>query len=513
MKKYLVGIDAGTMGGKTCIFDLDGKLISYDYQEYPIYFPADLTVEQDLDEVAEGLYTTVRNALEKGGVDPEEIIAIGISTQGGAITFVDADGKQIGRSISWMDNRCALVDPDTSKYIDPAKYYELEGWSIRGLVMPGREYLWLRENKPELFDEAAHIVTHQEYILRKFGVDGYFTDPSSACREGTAVTETGEFSEEIHNAFGIDLNKRGKVVANGTVVGYVTEEVSAKCGLAVGTPVCVGALDQDCSTFGAGMITPGDTGVVMGTFGACYVCSDKNLRDDKERLIVKMHTRFDDNKGPTTYTMESMTLTSASSFKWYRDAVGTTEKAEAEATGEDAYTVLARSAAESVPGANGVTFLPYLGGCMLQNWPEIKGSFIGITMATQRADLTRAVMEGIVYETYDMIKTVEETGAEIGDIVLAGGPTKSEFWCQMQADIYQRRLVITESPETGCLGAALYAGVGAGAYKDAYEAVKKAVHVKKVYEPNPDNAEAYEAAFRRYKAMGQAIHEANLKLQ
>ncbi|MBQ9828019.1 MAG: carbohydrate kinase, partial [Lachnospiraceae bacterium] len=129
MKKYLVGIDAGTMGCKTCIFDLDGKLISYDYKEYPIYFPADLTVEQDLDEVAEGFYATTKTAIEKAGIDPEEIIAVGLSTQGGCLTFVDADGKQIGRSISWMDNRCVLVDPDTSEYIDPDRYYELEGWS------------------------------------------------------------------------------------------------------------------------------------------------------------------------------------------------------------------------------------------------------------------------------------------------------------------------------------------------------------------------------------------------
>lgn len=507
MGKYLIGIDEGTMGCKTCIFDFDGNLVAYDYREYPCLYPQQGWVEQNPDDLTEGLFTSCKEAIKKSGIDPREIAALGLSTQGGPIGCTDENGKMIGNFISWMDGRCMTTDPDVSSYIDPAEYYQIEGWSIRALAMPCRTYIWLRENRPEFF-EAAHIVTSQDYFLRQFGVKESYSDISSACREGTADIDKGVFSQKIHDMLGMDLKKRPKLMPNGAVVGAVSKEASEKCGLAEGTPICIGALDQDCSTFGSGMIRDGDACIVMGTLGACYVCSEKSVRDPQERLIVKVHSKFEEGKGPTTYTLEGMSMTSASSFRWYRDAIGVAEKEQAHISGQDAYTLLCNGAEQSVPGANGVMFLPFLQGCAVRNWADLKGTFTGIGLDTTRNDLTRAVLEGITYEMQDIIGIVESTGVEIHQVCLVGGPTKSDFWCQMQADIYQKPVVTMTSPETGCLGAAMFAGVGIGVYRDAYEAVERAVHVGKVYQPDPAKKDVYAHSFAKFKEVSAALHKA-----
>ncbi|MCI8326987.1 MAG: carbohydrate kinase [Lachnospiraceae bacterium] len=503
MGKYLVGIDEGTMGCKTCIFDLDGNLIAYDYREYRSIYPAPGRVEQDPLELTEALYVSCKTAIKQAGIDPKEILGLGLSTQGGVIGPADKNGEILGNFIGWQDTRCTETKPDINYIYPMDQYYEKEGWSIRGSMHPFRTYIWLKENDPEFFEQASRWMTNQEYFLRKFGVDGFYTDASSACREGLADTNNFKYSEELLNTLGIDVSKKGEIVCHGTVVGHVNEMVAERTGLAVGTPVCVAALDQDCSTFGAGLLRNGDVCVVMGTLGACYVASDKGIRDKQERLIVKSHTYFE--KGPNTFTIEAMSTTSASALRWYRDQISTFEKAYASMTDENAYDLITKQAEKSEAGARGVTFLPYMTGATARQNSEARGTFTGIRLDTKQADLSRAVLEGISYEMLDIIRIIEQSGVEINTIRLVGGPVKSPFWCQVQADIYQRPVIVLQAPETGCLGAALFAGIGVGVYKDAYDAVDTAVKVKVTYEPNPEMREAYEEGFRRYLSVYEGL--------
>ena len=166
MGKYLVGIDEGTMGCKTCIFDLDGTLIAYEYREYGSVYPQPGWVEQDPKELTDNLYKSCKAAIDKSGIDPSEIMAVGLSTQGGVIGAVDEDGELIGNFIGWQDTRCFGTNPDLDYVYPMDKYYEEEGWSVRGLMHPFRTYVWLKENMPDLYEKAARWVTNQEYFLR-----------------------------------------------------------------------------------------------------------------------------------------------------------------------------------------------------------------------------------------------------------------------------------------------------------------------------------------------------------
>ena len=300
------------------------------------------------------------------------------------------------------------------------------------------------------------------------------------------------WSKEMHDMLGIDLSKRAKIVKEpGKIVGHIGEEVSAKTGLPVGTPICMGAHDQNCCTFGAGAVDAGTAVLVMGTFGSCFVVSDESIRDPKGRLVVK------GNHGCGNYTIEAFSNTAASSYRWYRDTFCDYEKEKAKELDVDPYELINEQIATSPIGANGVTFLSYLqgaGGARING--KARGTFVGMTLGTTKADMARAVMEGICYDMYDIIRAEEAAGIKIDKIRLAGGAAKSPLWCQMMADIFKHPIQILENGEAGCLGAALYAGVGVGVYKDCHEAAKVA-RTTKEYTPNPENFAAYDAAYQK----------------
>jgi len=259
-------------------------------------------------------------------------------------------------------------------------------------------------------------------------------------------------------------------------------------------------MDQDCSPLGCGNIREGDTAIVMGTYGACFICSDSIPYDpNPSRLMVKSHSYFGPD-GINTYTIEGGSNTSASSYRWYRDRIAAIEAAAGRVSGVDSYELINAQIAASVPGAHGITFLPFLQGRMGGKANgDAASAFIGMRLSTERADLARSVMEGICFEIYETILAQSKAGLAVGDIRLTGGAAKSPMWVQMQADIYQRPVSVLQTSENGCLGAALYAAVGAGVYKDVYEAVDRAVQVGRTYEPNPANFAAYQDAYARFE--------------
>ena len=176
------------------------------------------------------------------------------------------------------------------------------------------------------------------------------------------------------------------------------------------------------------------------------------------------------------------------------------ELAAEKATGVNAYDLMNMQIEKSPPGSNGVTFLPFLQGRMGgQNNPYAKGAMIGMRMSTRREDMLRAVMEGICFEIKETLIAQSTANINIGNILLTGGAAKSPFWVQMQADIYQKPVTVLETTENGCLGAAMFAGIGIGIYKDAYEAVDKAVRKGRTYEPDLSLKDVYEDAYLRFE--------------
>lgn len=504
MGKYLIGMDAGTTGCKVCVFDLNGNLIGSNYREYPCYYPNPGWVEQIPEDMFPALCETCRVAIEKSGVDPKDILGVGLSSQGSVIGLLDKDEKLIRPFVGWQDLRGSKNELDWyTSQISKEEHYKITGDPL-GFVFSVLKMIWLKNNEPENWEKTELFSTHQDYFLRRLGADGYYTDFSSASREGMMDINQNVWSERIHKVVGIPLEKRAKIISEpGKVVGKIGPEVAKLTGLAEGTPICMGAHDQNCNTFGCGGVDDGTAIMVMGTFGSCFVISDKNIRDPKGKLVVK------GNHGVGNYTIEAFSNTSASSYRWYRDTFCDLEKYAGATNGVDMdpYDII-NGQIEKVPiGANGVTFLPYLQGAAGEKINDrARGTFIGMNLGTQKADIARSVMEGISFEMLDIIDAERAAGIDLKNIRLTGGAAKSPLWAQMLSDMTQLPIQILEASESGCLGAAMYAGVGVGAYNDVHDAAKKAVRIKEEYQPNNENADAYSEAHQRFINVYDALN-------
>ncbi|MEG0378848.1 MAG: FGGY family carbohydrate kinase, partial [Eubacterium sp.] len=437
----------------------------------------------------------------KAEIDPKEILAVGLSSQGSVIGLLDEQGELLRPFLGWQDIRGGEEEMKwITDQIPRSEYYQLTGDPL-GMCFSIAKLVWLKKHEPENWEKTAMFSTHQDYFLKQLGADGYYTDLSSASREGMMDIDNNCWSKRIHDMLGISLEKRAELVTDpGRVVGHIPKDVAEQTGLAEGTPICIGAHDQNCNTFGSGAIEDGTAVVVMGTFGSCFVVSDEAIRDPKGRLIVK------GNHGVGNFTIEAFSNTSASSYRWYRDTFCEIEKVAANFVKTDPYELINEQIAEVPPGANGITFLPYLQGASGSKINDkARGTFIGMTLGTSKADIARAVMEGISYEMYDIINAELEADIKLTGIRLTGGAAKSPLWCQMLADIFKLPISLLHASETGCLGAALYAGVGIGAYEDCKSAAKQAVKLTKTYEPNPDNFAEYDKAYARFIRVYDAL--------
>lgn len=502
MGKYLVGLDEGTTGCKACVFDFDGKLIGEDYREYACYYPQPGWVEQKAEDITPELYASVKQAIINSKVDPKEIVAIGLSSQAAPCSMIDEEGNLLRDFIGWQDVRAQKIEQEEilSK-ISHDEYYEITGDPL-GFTLSAARIIWMKNHEPELWKKMYKMVTHQEYFLKEFGADDYYTDLSSASRMSICDVNNHKWSDKMLKVFEMREDQLAKIETEpGKVVGKIDERLSELTGLPVGCNVSIGAHDQNCSTFGGGLVNAGDAVMVMGTFGSCFVCMDAPNKDPNKKLIVK------GNHGIGNWTIEAFSNTAASSFRWFRDALCDLEKAQAKFLKDDPYNLITRGIEREPIGANGVVFLPFLQGAAgHRNNPNARGTLLNIDLGTTRSQIARAVLEGICFEMYDIILAEEAAGIEVKDIRFTGGAAKSPFWCQMLADMTGKRIMLLQTSETGCLGAAMYAGIGSKIYKDAYDAAQRAVNITKVYEPNPDNKASYDEAFEKWTSAYEALN-------
>jgi len=502
-KKYLLGVDAGTTGCKSCIFDLEGNLLGSDYREYPLYHPHPGWTDQKAEDMVPALFATCKTAIAKAGVDSKDILAMSVSSQGASWGPLDKDGNLLRPFFCWPDQRGIdyVAKLNNGDYLDADEYYHICGHPI-GPIFGVTKYLWFRDHEPELYEKTAHFGMHQDYFLRAFGVEDYVTDSATGCRSGMFDVANYAWSDKIIDAFGFEKEKFSRVVPAGTVVGKIPKHVAEQTGLKEGMPICVGAMDQDCSTLGAGMTQVGDAAAVIGTYGSIYVAMDAPNIDPQGIMCTKT------NAGAKNWTMEAAAPTSASSYRWYRDTFAPLEMAMGKEMGVDTYEYINEQIASVPPGANGITFLPYLqgatGGARGDN-PYARGCLLGMRLSTTRAEVARAVMEGITMEMRDNVETMRATNVAFQTVSLTGGATKSDMWNQMQADMYKIPVHIVQTSEAGCLGAALFAGVGVGVYANHVEAAKATVKVVKTYEPNPANFAAYDDAFKRFREAYESL--------
>ena len=490
-EKYLAGIDIGTTGAKVAIFDLKGNTISSGYREYSCIYPKPNWVDQDLNIMYKSATEASKECIEKAGIDISLVASISISAQRSCTIFVDKAGKEIIPMISWQDGRTNAEIKDIKNIIGAEKYYATSGLPLGpAWILP--KILWLRKNYPQLWKKTAKVVQLHDYFLKKMGSEEFIVDIPDTTFYGLWDVDNLRWSKDLMDAFKLSRSKFSKPVASGTFAGIVSPEAASDFGFKEGTHLSVGAGDQNSAVIGAGIINPGDLSVSIGTGGIATAFLDKPVRDPNMMNMVTNHAV------EGKWQMEGLQNGAAGVFRWFRDEIALFSELNDPDIKDAIYNKLNKMIAKTPPGAKGLIMLPYFAGSAAPRWnSNARGTITGLTFAHDKACLARCFMEGITLEMKDIIKSIMSAGVNITSARLIGGAAKSDIWNQIQSDMYQMEVSTLQMPDAAILGAAIFAGVGAGVFDSIKEGITKMVVPSKIYKPGPD-ADIYEKLYEIY---------------
>ena len=499
-KSYLVGIDLGTSGTKTVLFDIDGNTIASSTVEYPLLQPQNGWAEQNPELWWDACVATLGHVLKTSGVEPADIAGIGLSGQMHGLVLLDERGEVLRNSIIWCDGRTAAECAEITETIGARRLIEITANPALTGFTAGK-ILWVRKNEPEIYARTRHILLPKDYLRYKLcGV--FATEVSDASGMNLLDVPRRKWSSEILEKLNIDHGLLPKMHESCEITGYVTEEASALTGLAAGTPVAGGAGDNAAAAIGTGVVESGKAFITIGTSGVIFAHSDKVRIDAKGRL----HTFC--AAVPGAWTVMSCTLSAGGSLQWFRNNFCEAEMKEAEISGRDVYGILDDKARQVPVGANRLLFLPYLMGersPILD--PDARGVFFGLSGMHRREDLLRAIMEGVAYSQRDCIDVFRELNVPFKQMLATGGGGRSAFWRQMMADVLNCPITTVTNKEGAALGAAILAGTGAGIYKSIPAACDSILRTNEPQLPESAQKAAYENCYDLYRRVYGNLRE------
>ncbi|MBQ2265516.1 MAG: xylulokinase [Oscillospiraceae bacterium] len=502
---YVIGVDLGTSGTKTVLFDEMGKIIASHTIEYPMYQPKNGYAEQDPADWREAAFATIRAVMDKSGVSADEVKGIGLSGQMHGLVMLDKDCNVIRNSIIWCDQRTAKECDEITERVGKERLIEITANpALTGFT--ASKILWVRNNEPENYEKCRHILLPKDYV--RFCLTGEFaTEVSDASGMQLLDIPKRQWSDEVLEKLEIDKSMLAKVYESPEVTGGLTAEAAARCGLKAGTIVVGGAGDNAAAAVGTGVVQDGRAFTTIGTSGVVFAHTSEITIDKGGRV----HTFC--CAVPDCWHVMGVTQGAGLSLKWFRDNFCNAEKETAKAMGVDPYYLMDKAALESPIGANKLLYLPYLMGERTPHLdPNARGVFFGLSAIHEKRDMLRAVMEGVTYSLRDCVEVCREMGVSVSDMMACGGGGSSPVWRQMLADLYDCPVKTVDSKEGPALGVGILAAVGAGMYKSVPEACDAIIHTANVQEPVAENVPEYEKYYQLYREIYLALKEQFQKL-
>ena len=503
MDKLLLGIDIGTSACKVAIFSLDGQVVSQSTKAYKTYYPKPDYVEQDAKEWWCAVCDAIKESINSKGIDPKQIQGVGIDGQSWAAIPVDKEGETLYNAIIWMDRRSDKQCEAVINRVGADRIFEVSGNSFEATYTTPK-LLWLKENEPEIFNKTYKFLQSNSYIA--FKLTGVMSqDLSQGYGLHVFNINTGEWDLELCEELGIPVEKLPNIYKCDDVIGMINEKAAEETGLSVGTPVVAGGLDAACGTLGAGVILFGQTQEQGGQAGGMSICLDKALAHPK--LILSYHVI------PDAWLLQGGTV-GGGSLKWFKQELGTYETISEKETNINAFDALVNEAKKVKEGSEGVIFLPYMAGERSPIWDKnAKGVFFGLGYDKTKGHMVRSILEGTAYSLQHNLKTAEEIGVNVDELIAMGGAANSELWTQIKADITGKRIKVPASDTATTLGAALLAGVGIGLYKNYEEAVERTIKTTRVHEPNKDLYELYAKNYDIYLEIYEKLKDTFIKCE
>ena len=412
------------------------------------------------------------------------------------LTLLDERGAVLRPAILWNDQRTGAQCDEIRRRLGRARLIQLTGNdALTGFTAP--KILWVQENEPEIYKRVRHILLPKDYV-RWLLTGGFAVDRADGAGTILFDIQTRDWSPEMLQALGIPAEWLPKTYEGPEITGRVTAEAARLCGLREGTPVVAGGGDNAAMAVGVGAVKSGIVALTLGTSGVVFATTEQAFIEPEGRLHAFCHSV------PGRWHLMGVMLSAAGSLRWYRDTV---------APGMGYDQLLAP--AEQIPmGSEGLLFLPYLTGERTPHPdPLARGAFVGLTVRHGLAHMTRAVLEGVAYGLRDSFELLKSAGlAKIDQVRITGGGAKSLFWRQILADTFNTELVTVKTTEGAAYGAAILAGVGAGAWSDVDAASAAAVEVTGSTKPTEQGVAFYEKAYGLYRRLYPALKDISHEL-
>lgn len=497
---YLIGIDIGTSGTKTVLFDTEGNVIGSSLKEYDIIQKKVGWAEQDPESWWQATKESLKEIIEEAKIDTTLIKGIGLSGQMHGLVVLDKEGNVLRDSIIWCDNRTTEEAKQIEETVGREKLVEITG----NIAIPSftlAKLLWVRNNEPEVYSQIDKVLLPKDYIrYRLTGV--YMAEVSDASGMQMLDVHTRNWSDELLEILDIDKNLLAPVVESHEITGYITEEVAAETGLSTVTAVVGGAGDQAAGGIGNGIVSEGDISATIGSSGVVFAYTNEVTTDVTGATQVFCHAI------PNTWHVMGVTQGAGLSLKWYRDTFCSEEKEIAKAQDRDVYEVLTDMAREIPAGSDGLMYLPYLMGERIPYiGPYASGVFFGVRASQGKAHMVKAIMEGVGYSLLDCLKIIKSYDIPVTNIKVSGGGGKSDVWRQIQADLFETEVNTINVSEGPALGVAILAAVGTGVYKDVKEACNKIIGIKQTQAPIEENVAVYKKFYPIYQELTHKLHD------
>lgn len=483
--KYLIGIDVGTSGTKSTLFDLDGNLIASATAEYPMYQPNNGWAEQNPEDWWQAACSTLQQICPKA---QGEIVGMGLSGQMHSLVLLDENNEVIRPAILWCDQRTGAQCETIERIVGRERLIDITA----NPALPGftaSKIMWVKEHEPENYAKCAHILLAKDYI--RFKLTGqYATEVSDASGMQLLDVANRCWSKEVCYALGIDMALLANVYESPDVTGHVTAAAAEKTGLPAGLPVAGGAGDNAAAAIGMGVHAPGKAFTTIGTSGVVFTPTRSPIIDKKGRI----HTFC--AAVPGTWHVMGVTQAAGLSLNWFRNNLAP----------DLSYRQIDQACAALPIGAEKLLYLPYLMG---ERTPildsDARGVFFGLSAMHTREHMSRAVIEGVSYSLYSCLEVIREVGIAVEDMALCGGGGKSPFWKQMLCDIYNIPIKTMVSDEGAALGAAILGGCAAGVFTCVEDGCEKLVKSGSTVFPDGTKHERYMQFYAVYDQLYPAL--------
>jgi xylulokinase len=487
MNAYWLGLDIGTGGSRALLVDEHGRVQhAFTAAHEDMRMDHAMWAEQRPENWWDAAQSAIRGVLQETRINGRDVRGVGLSGQMHGLTLLDAASHVIRPAIIWCDQRSQPQVDWINQHAGAAFVLEsIANPMLTGFTLP--KLLWVRDHEPKNFDQIRHVLLPKDYVRYELTGD-YASDVSDASGTGLFDVVQRRWSYELAGRVGVDRALLPAVVESSAITGYIHSRAAAATGLAEGTPVVGGAGDQAASAVGNGIVEPGVISCTIGTSGVVF----GHLAEPAYDIQGRVHTFCHAVEG--AWHVMGVTQGAGLSLQWFRNQLAPDAN----------YDDLTAEAAAAT--AEGLYWLPYLMG---ERTPHLdaaaRGGWIGLTARHTRADLIRALLEGVSFSLKDCLDLVAALGVRIESVRVSGGGARSSFWRQMLADVFNHRVVRLETQEGSAYGAALLAMVGTGAFRSVVEGCKAVTREVDSVEPRAMEAEVYARRHVVYRSLYPAL--------